>query len=50
MSDNTEYRTEYLKSIAESDLQKFIIDHMNEDPEKLLVMCIDYLKEHDYDA
>ncbi len=37
-------KTEYLKSIAENDFQRFIVDHLDEDPEVFLEKCIEYLK------
>ena len=38
-------KIDYLKSIAEDDLQRFIIDHLEDDPEELLEKCVRYIKE-----
>ena len=43
-------KTEYLKSIAESDLQKFIIEHLEDDPDVLLEKCIQFIRESRRDA
>ncbi len=40
----------YLESLVDTDLQRFIIDHLNEEPEKLIDLCIQFLKESDNDA
>ena len=40
----------YLESLVDTDLQRFIIDHLNEEPEKLINLCIQFLKESDNDA
>lgn len=43
-------RVSYFKSIMDADLQKFIVEHLDEDDETLLRMCIDYLKGGDNHA
>lgn len=35
-------KNQYLESLVNTDLQKFIITHLDEEPEKLLEMCIEY--------
>ena len=40
----------YLESLVETDLQKFIINHIDEEPDKLIDLCIQFLKEGDEDA
>lgn len=37
----------YFKSLVDSDLEKFIIDHIDEDDETLLKLCIKYLEGGD---
>ena len=40
----------YLESLVDDDLQKFIITHLDEDPEQLLADCIDFLKKSEKNA
>ncbi len=34
----------YIKSIAEDDLQKFILEHLDMDEEDLLKACVEFLE------
>lgn len=43
-------RVDYFKSLVDNELDKFIMEHQNEDDETLLKMCILFLKGDDPDA
>ena len=40
----------YLESLVDDDLQRFIITHLDEDPEVLIDLCIEYIEGRDNDA
>ena len=40
----------YLESLVETDLQKFIINHIDEEPDKLIDLCIKFLKDGNENA
>ena len=37
-------KTDYLMSLVSDDLQKFIMNNLDKEPEELLDMCIEYLR------
>lgn len=37
-------KTSYFQSLFDAGLEKFIVEHIEEDDETLLRMCVDYLK------
>lgn len=37
----------YLESLVDDDLQRFIITHLNEDPEQLIELCLEYIGKRD---
>ena len=43
-------KTEYLMSIVPDDLQKFIMNNLDKEPDELLDMCIAFLKEKGSDV
>ena len=42
-------KTSYFQSLLDAGLEKFIVEHIDEDDETLLRLCVDYLKRGDDD-
>ena len=36
-------KKQYLESLVDGDLEKFIISHIDEDPDTLIELCIEFL-------
>lgn len=42
-------KTSYFQSLLDAGLEKFIVEHIDEDDETLLCMCVKYLERGDGD-